>query len=372
MTVASFGERVQKAYWSERETNVQSEQKAVSLGSAIENATKGMDPYSKQIFKNRTLLPLYKSLGTVDIGALRLVSVSDRTPVRRTEDTRTLNIFEMRDAASIMDYQYRIKERDILTDLADFFNIDASLPQNLQSQYNQRYNTLTAVGNTIKASFMASSIAEQQSDVNILEEQIDDQINRIRRKMNLALLSNTEVVAESQTQVPQLGGFITRSTVAPINVGGTMTNAALQAGVNAIGQQLGFDKQLCLIIGPNEIGPIDDLMINRFPGNQAMAHFERTEIAARMIGNAVVWENMYLPRPGRPVPVVLDPQMPSGTAILFVLDLPRLARFKMEGSTGPFVLARPEPTMYELVLVFDLFTLDDPLQLSRQVFTGLS
>ena len=130
-----------------------------------------------------------------------------------------------------------------------------------------------------------------------------------------------------------------------------------------------------LILPQTEIGPIDDLMINRFPGNNAMAHFERTQLASRLIEGKVTWENIYLPRPGKAIPVILDPQMPSGTGILFVSDdaiSPRMARFKMEGNLGPFCLARPEPTLYELVLVFDLFTLDDPLTVSRQVYTSLS
>ena len=191
----------------------------------------------------QTILPAFaKSVGTTDIAALRLVSMSDRVAVRRNEETKWLNFLESKDSQpAITDYQYRIKERDIVTDVAPVVNVDGGAFPFIQSVYNQRYNTLTAVGNYLKVSFMASSIAEQQADVNVLEEQIDDEIVRIRRTFSTLLMSSTETVSEVSTQTPQMGGFLTRSTMNPLNAGGSnLSNTLLQTAVNTIGTQLGF------------------------------------------------------------------------------------------------------------------------------------
>lgn len=332
-----------------------------------------------QTVMNEIVIPRLKALGTVDIAALRLVSLSDRVVVKRNEETQFLNFLESKDSMPpILDYQYRIKERDILTDNATLVNIDStSLPPfpTIQSAYNQRYNTLTTVGNTLKVSFMASAIAEQQSDVNILEEQIDDQIVRIRRTFNRILLSNTEQVAEAPGVVPQLGGFVTRSTLNTLNAGGSnLTNTLIQTATNTIGTQLGYAHQFMIWGTPGQEPVVRDLMINRFPGQNSEAFYQSLDRLRRMQMETyqVKTQTVYQAYPGGAMPFVYDTQMPANTALLFVGEFPRLARFKMDGQVGPFVLARPEQTLYELVAVFDICTLDDPLQVSRVQITNLA
>lgn len=371
----TFDERVKAAFLKERGLEKEAPvQTAIPFGEAIRKAVP--DSYSREVILKKTLLPIYKALGTVDIAALRLVSVSDRTPVKRNEETRWLNFLESQDNfPPVLDYQYRIKERDIVTDDADIFNVDAALPPNAQSAYRQRFNTLTAIGNTLQVSFMASAIAEQQADVNILEEQIDDQVVRIRRTMNSIMLANVEQTSESTSAVPQMGGIITRSTLNNISASsGNLTNALIQEGVDDIGLVLGYDKQLLLFCTPGQVGVVDDLTINRYPGENSAAYFSslQTLIQKQLEKFQVPWSTVYRPRPGSPIPVIMDSKMPADTALLVAGRYPRMARFKMEGMVGPFVLARPEQTLYELVLCFDIATLDDPLIESRAVFTNLA
>jgi len=324
-----------------------------------------------------TMLPQLKSLGTVDISALRLVSLSDRVAVRRNDETKFLNWLESKgDFPSITDYQFRIKERDIVTDTASKFNIDGALPANVQSAYNQRYNTLTTVGDTLKISFMLSSIAEQQSDVNVLQDQIDDEIVRIRRTMSNMLLSNTEQISEVVGNVPQLGGFITRSTLNSVNAGGSnLTNTLIQNAVNTIALQLGYGgHQFLLWTTVGQLPVVRDLMINRFPGENSATWMQSLgqNFRNQLVNYSVATEVAYVAYPGGVIPCVYDTQMPANSALIFCGEIPRMARFKMDGQTGPFVLARPEPTLYELLCVFDIFTLDDPLQVSRVSITNLA
>lgn len=326
------------------------------------------------IFKDEKL----KALGTVDIGALRLVSISERTPVKRNEDTLWLNFLESKeDAKTITDYQYRIKERDILTDVAPIVNIDSTtIFPVLQSAYIQRYNTLTTVGNSLKVSFGAMNLAEQQANVDLMEEQMDDEILRIRRTFSTILMNNSEQVVESPSALPQMGGFYTRSVLNPQNAGGSnFTNTLLQTGINTINKALGVvGRKLMLWTNPNQLSVIRDLMINRFPGENSGAFdmSQATLNAQRLAKYNVPVDMLYKAYPGGSIPVVYDYQMADQTAILFDANLPRLARFKMDGQVGPFVLARPEQTLYELVAVFDIMTLDDPLQVARVKYSGLA
>jgi len=331
---------------------------------------------AQQVLKER-IIPHLKAVGTTDIASLRLVSLSDRTVVRRNEETKWLNFLEMRgDMPPILDYQYRIKERDIITDTAPVVNIDSlTLFPQIQSAYNQRYNTLTTVGNTLRVSFMASNIAEQQSDVNILEEQIDDEIIRIRRTFSKIMMSNTEQVSEAPGVTPQMGGFLTRSILGTLNAGGSnLTNTLIQTAVNSIGTQIGFDHQFVLWVTPGQLPVVRDLMINRFPGQNSEAFYAtlnrnmREQLDNYRIPTQVVYEAY----PGGSIPVIFDQQMVANTALLFVGSFPRMARFRMDGQFGPYVLARPEQTLYEVVAVFDICTIDDPLQLSRVQITNLA
>lgn len=319
-----------------------------------------------------------KALGTVDIGALRLVSISDRIAVKRNADTKWLNWLEGRAPANLNDYQYRIIERDILNDTADVVSADrTTLFPEKNSAYNVRYNTLTVIGNTVKASWMAQNIAQQQRGVNILDDLVDDQIVRMRRTENRMLMSNVETVVEGPLNTPQLGGFLTRSTVNAINAGGSnFTNTLLQTGVNTVAEALGDGRELMLFCGEGQIPVISDLMINRFNG-ESSADFLAFQSSLRGQALAAAGANvevLYKPRPGAVIPVVFEREMPANSALLFDASLPRMARFKFNGSTGPYILARPEPesAMYDIVAVFDIFTLDDPLQVSRVAYSNLA
>ena len=326
----------------------------------------------------KALYPKIKSMGTVDIAALRVVSLSDRVAVQRNAETRFLNFLEAKNSsANLTDYQYRIIERNIGTQYAGFFNLDAtSLPANVQSSYAQRYNTATAVGDTLKISYQLQNIAGMQGNAgsDVFEAQVDDEIVRIRKQMNRTLLSNTEVISEAAAQVPQLGGFITRSTVSPISAGsGNFTNALLQQGYDQIAALYGYE-QLALFVTKGQMAVIIDLMINRFPGENSATFAQNMSSTLGGVGADAKGINtnvVYMPYPGVAIPVYYDLDMPANTAVLFKADWPRVARMKFNNAVGPQMLMRPEPTLFDLALIFELFSLDDPQINSRVVYQNL-
>jgi len=169
---------------------------------------------------SKSLAPVLKQIGSVDVMALRLVTLSDRVATQYNPETRFLNFLEAKNSSQpLNDYQLRIIEQNIVTNYASPFNMDAaSLPGQVQSQWIQRYNTATAIGDTIKDSYMAQnllSLQGQPQGTSQFEREVDLEIIRIRKGMNRTLLANVEVVSEAAGQIPQLGGFITRSTNAP-------------------------------------------------------------------------------------------------------------------------------------------------------------
>lgn len=354
----------------------QGEMEAKPIMQVLYENTGGNATAMKDIM-TKTLMPKLKSIGSVDVGALRVVSVSDRVAVQRNPETRFLNFLESRGPVKpITDYQYRILERNIVTNYSNFFNVDASsLPANVQSQYVQRYNTLTAVGDTLQPSFMAMNITGLQGlgGENLFEGQVDDEIVRIRKKQNQSLLANTEVVSESAADVPQLGGMITRSTYSPIAAGGSnLTNALLQQAVDQIAALYGYD-QLVMFMTKGQLAVVRDLMINRFPGENSATHLAyMRELAPAGMG--LETPVVYQPYPGVAIPCYYDLDMPAQTAIVLKADFPRLAGMQFQGSgvNEVLLLSRPISSLFDLVLCMSLFTLEDPQINSRVVLSGLA
>lgn len=344
----------------------------------MEALTKEFKGYSgaNQIVSER-LVPTLKRLGSTDLNSIRVMSVSDQTPTIRNEETMLLNYFESKGKApAIKDYQYKINERDPLTDVADVVNVESTtLFPSKQSLYASRFNTLTCLGNSLSMTIFADQIAKNNGDLNEMEEQIRDQMWRMRRTWNRMLMNNTEQVVEVPTAKPQMGGLFTRSTLNAINAGGAnFTNTLLQAGINSIAASLGYRREWMLWMTPAQSPVIRDLMINRFQGENSVAAMQTAQRlrSERLAKFNVPVEQVYEAAPGGVITCIYDGQMPSGTALLFDGSLPRMARFLMGGQEGPFVLYRPEVSLAEVVAVFDLATLDDPLKVSRVRYTNLA
>ena len=66
----------------------------------------------------------------------------------------------------------------------------------------------------------------------------------------------------------------------------------------------------------------------------------------------------------------IEPQLPTGTTIIFDADQPRLAKMRLMGQLGPWFLTRPTEKLQTKNVMFDLFSLEDPLVDTRAVISN--
>lgn len=323
-----------------------------------------------------------KAIGSTDIAQLRLTSLAPQVGVLRNEETIFLNMLESNPTVRATDYQLKIRERRIGSDTVAWFNMDGSLPANAQSNRPFRYNTLGAAGNQLNISFMAQELGKQSpvDKTDIVAQEIEDEMVRIRRFMNEKLLKNTEVVFEGTSATPKPGGFIDRSELYNVVTSGDLTNPLIQGRVDAIAnygaaQGLGYGIPLVCLTTTTQIAKIRDLMIARYPGETSTAYLAHMQtLMSKLAAVNIPLDQMaiYKPDPGRPIVFIAEGQLPSGTALFFDPRQPQLAQFEMFGQVGPWVLERPTTALSSLLLVWTAFSLVDPLVETRAVITGLN
>jgi len=327
-----------------------------------------------------------KALTSPDVAQLRLVSWSDRQSLLRNEQTIFLNMLEANATQRVTDYQIRIRERKIGSDQAFFFNMDGSLPAGAQSNRPFRYNTLGAFGNLLDIKFMPQELSAQSpiDGTDLLAQEVDDEVVRLRRFANAKLLKNTEQNNESSVSaavnIPQWGGFIDRSTLYNVSTSGDLTNPLIQGRVDAIAnisdpQGVGYSVPLVCLVDSSQISKVRDLMIARYPGENSEAYFATLKMLTQRLADVDIpmdQMSVYKPDPGRPIVFINEGQLPSGTALFFDPTRPQLARFQMMGQYGPWVLERPTQNLTTLLLVWDAISLVDPLIETRSIITGLN
>lgn len=325
-----------------------------------------------------------KELQSPDIAQLRLVSIFDKMAELRNEQTVFLNILEGNPTYKTRDLQTRFRERRIGNDTASFFNPNGTFAGEAYSNRPMRDNTVGFLGNKVKVRFLASALAEQSpvEAVDLMQEEIEWEITRIRRKLNSALLANTEVKAENTPNIPQWGGFITRSALynTALTPGSDLTNPVIQGRVSAIAnlastEGLGYVPLIALCTEA-QIAKVDDLMIARYPGENSASHLATVQMMmgrVQSLGIAPEQIVPYMPRPGRPILFIHEPMLPAGGYCLFFDPRqPQLGRFQMMGMPGPWAIERPTEDLTEIQYVFDSATLIDQLVESRAVVTGLN
>lgn len=352
--------------------------RVITLGDALEEAVPEGNARLK--IMEEVVEPIVtKLVRTPDIATLRMASVSDRVAMLRNTATPFLNFLESQPMgiAQINDYQFRFDEWNIGADVAQVWHAEDDLPSEAKSLRPTRSNTLTCIGNKISVSLLAQEMASQQRNIDVLAREIDLEITRIRRKMNSMLLANTENKIEAVGNIPQLGGFITRSTSYNVNASGSdLTRSLIQGRVDAIAadsdpQGLGYNIPLIGFTNARQLQVLRDIIVSEYNGIDPMSRiaFEQ-ELRGRLGDYKIPVQMVFEPMPGPVIPFVLDSMLPSGTTVLFDANQPRLAKMYLGGQVGPYVLQRPTEKLQSLNVVFDLFSLEDPLVVSRAVITN--
>jgi hypothetical protein len=330
-----------------------------------------------------------KDLKSTDISSLRLVSLADKTAELRNQQTVFLNMLEANPVQRVTDFQMRFRERRLGQNVASFFNLnqDAFAPEAVSNRPS-RTNTLGFMGNALNIRIIAQELGAQSpvQPVDLVQEEIEFEITRIRRAMNAALLVNQEVVSESAgNTAPQPGGFVNRSTLynTALGVKGDFTNAIIQSAQDQIAnagnpEGISYNVPLVCLCPLGQISKIRDLMISRYPGENSQAALEtQAELRARFaqVGIAPYQMKSYQPDPGQAILFIAEPILQNvqpGTAIFFDPTQPMLAQFQINGQYGPWALERPTAALTTLLYTFNGFSLMDPLVESRSVVTNLN
>ncbi len=320
-----------------------------------------------------------KGVVTTDIGPVRIDSLFPGIALIENRDTPFLNGLESRPAYKATDYSIRIVEEDAGTDILPFFNMDGSMPSAYYATLDARYNTMGFLGQSLQVSWLTQELG-LQSPYNRNEDadQVMRAMNRIRRSKNQYLWANTRQTNEAVPSIPQPGGFVTRSTANVSAITGNLTDAIITGMVNQLATYFGYSQlqgRLVLQVPRAQLPVIRNLLITRFPGTNAITNLEFTNL---LKGQASDYNfkgypvNMvYQDDNGMVIPIFVDDQAPANTAIMWIADYPVLASLSFKGSTGPHLVQLPIASFTSYVVVFDGFSLVDPLVSSRSVRTGV-
>lgn len=326
-----------------------------------------------------------KAVNSYDLTGSRFVSYYDQTAELVNEETIFSSMVEANGIVRSTDFQIRWRElyANALANV-QFFNLNAGLPAEAAMARAVRGNTMGAYGNQLNIRWITEELAAQ-SPINSTDEratQLRMQFARMRRFRNQKFLSNTEAISEMVGDTPQWGGFVTRSDLnrTALAAGTDLTAALIQSQVAAIAnatsvQGLGYHVPLVALTTANQIANIRSLMIARFPGENSNSYIDtqaRLEAIAPGSNIPADMVRAYQPDPGRAILFVHEPQLDSGVTIWFVPGLPRIAKFQMMNSFGPWAIERPTPELTLLLAAFDFESLIDPIRESRAVYTNVN
>lgn len=320
-----------------------------------------------------------KGIVTTDIGPVRIDSLFPGIALIENRDTPFLNGLESRPQYNATDYNFRIVEEDAGTDILPFFNLDGSMPPAYYATLDARYNTLGFLGQSIQVSWMTQNLGLMGPyNRNEDADQLARAMNRIRRSKNQYAWANTRNSNETLPSVPQPGGFYSRSTTNVSAITGNLTDTIITGMVNQLATYFGYSQlkgRLVLQVPRSQLAVIRNLLITRFPGTTAITNMEFTNLLKGQVSdynfNGYPIDFIYQDDNGMIIPVFCDDQAPANVAIMWIADLPQLAGLSFRGSNGPHLVQLPIASFTSYVVVFDGFSIVDPLVVSRSVRTGV-
>lgn len=351
-------------------------------------ALKAIESIGDSRMQAEVMQTVVKAVESYDLIGIRLDSYFDQVAELANAQTVFKDMIMGNGIVQSTDFQVAWRELYANTNATvEFFNLNAGLPGEAEMTRAVRRNTMGAYGNQLNIRWITSELANQSpiapnSLRNEYANQLRMQLTRMKRFSNQKLLTNTEVVSEIIGDTPQWGGFSTRSTSnqTVLVAGSDLTSPLIQALVNTIAnadsvQGLGYDVPLVILCSSTQIAKVRDLMIARFPGEKSMSYLDYQALLERKFPGLNVNPDMvqfYRANPGGSVLCVHEPQLASNIALAFDPRQPRVAKFQMMGTMGPWAVSRPTAELTELYVVFDFESLVDPLLASRASYLGMA
>lgn len=315
---------------------------------------------------------LYKSkLGTGDVSGLLNTSISPRFTFIRKTETIGLNIVESIPGPMLVvnDWTRRIVDRHIGTVRAGKINPEA-VPLNpalLQTVRSQKLNTLAFYGDAVAASFVAQSmVGQQQPGTNLLQEETDAEMQRMRNALNYDIWNSIEQSNFTPPNVTEFGGLISRIVTNTDDLGGADIDADdLEEMSNTIEGVVSGAKKL-VVSNRRQVGNVRTIEVARYGGQTPLSYIAwadrlRTEFLVPV-------DKMFEPSTGPAIGCVHDDDIGNNVLMMSIEPehAPRLAYFLIDGQPGPHLFVKPPlSTSYELresALVLMGVTLDDPAE----------
>jgi hypothetical protein len=320
-----------------------------------------------------------QKLGTTDIGAMLIDTLSPRMAFVRRMNTPLLNAIEMMSAGKdlvVKDMHYRITERRLGDLRASNVNPESTVTTtHKQTIYQQKDQVLAFWGDPVSVSWVSTSQADQQTAMKLMAQQVDGELQRIRNAKNNDYWNSELQASFANGNVTKVGGIISRITTNTTAVSGDIDNVTLEERARLLGTFTSPYTQKIIFAGDKQVDVIRHNEINRYDGNDSMAFltWER-EMGEQFRQYKVPYERVYQFTQGPSAPVCQDPDMDQSVMVIMTLEadvFPLEAKFKIGGVEGPFVFALADGNMRDVKFVLEAATLDDPGEETRDLLTDL-
>ncbi len=366
-----------------KELRLRGEHNAPEIASL--NARKAIESIGDSRMQQEVYTTVVKAVESYDLTGVRLDSMYDAMAELANAQTIFRDIIAANGIYQSTDFQIAWRETYANGSAEpEFFNLNNGLPAEAEMSRAVRRNTMGAYGNQLNIRWITEAL-DEQSPISTQDEratQLRMQLVKMKRFSNQHMLANTEVTSEIIGDIPQWGGFATRSTdnATVLAASSDLTSPLLQALVNQVTNPasvdaLGMDIPLVMLVTNAQIAKVRDLMIARFPAENSTTFLDYQARLERMLPGVKLNPDMvmfYRANPGGMVACIYEPQLTAGLGLMFMPTLPKIAKFKLMGTFGSWSVSRPTPELTNLFCTFDFESIVDPLLASRGSYTNLN
>lgn len=341
-------------------------------------------------FKAKSMLVnfLRKAVNSTDIQGRRMTSYFEQMYELANTDTISLNLLLANGIAETTDLEYGWRETSPNGSVAPvFFNLNHTLPTEAESTEAIRTGTCGAYGNVILVPWITQSLGEQSKlgAYDVLSEQIKNQMRRMQRFRNQKFMVNDEVTSEIIGDTPQWKGFYTDSELNASAAGGSptdLTNTLINALHVDIADPtsldaLGLHVDLTVLTTPAQLRVVKGLEIAKYTNAESSTTYlnNQARLNAKFPGvkldpDQVVFYQTDL---GAVMAFIHDPlfsALASGVTFAFDHRRPRIVKFRLMDSLGPYAVKREIPELVDEYVFFDVEGIATPNQETRGSLTN--
>lgn len=324
-----------------------------------------------------------KAVNSYDIQGRRITSYFDEMFELANLDTTFTKIIEANGIVESSDVSVSWREESPnASSTPEFFNDNHELPGEAEATEAIRSNTCGTYGNVILVSWKAQELG-MKSDLgayNVLASQMRKQMLRMKRFREEKLLVNSEQTSEIVGDTPQWNGFYTDSTLNASAIGGNETEALLNALHVAIGNPtsidgLGVHTGLVGFTTAAQLDVLRAINVAKFDAETSQTYLADQARLSKMLPGVNLDPDQvvfFKTRLGAVMGFVYNPYFTASTTFVFDPNMPRVVKFKMMGTYGPWSIKREIPELVDEFAIFDIESILNPLKATRGSHTTVT